>query len=261
MKINKTISIFEKLLKIGWGTKLRFWILSLKIFNKIFNCSIKVGYFGPIIFQELVFFGQHKYKFKISWPGNGWNISYFIPNNLDKKLEYYITHDFIELKFSFSEKATKIRAILLMVLTFTKIMSKPLGGWCKFLWPSQKSWTLHTPKKHQMLQSDVGFLDCQKCAGTQPPKATSSDRKKPPWGTFPVFPLPCNTPPIVYVKKKLYLHDIFCRYTIFYTIVVVLAWGGNRDIKRPNSFVTNRPHNRFKAIMKLHLNFHHISQA
>ena len=60
-----------------------------------------------------------------------------------------------------------------------------------------------------MLQSDVGFLDCQKCAGTQPPKATSLDRKKPPWGTFPVFPLPCNTPPIVYVKKKLYLHDIF----------------------------------------------------
>ena len=137
-------------------------------------------------------------------------------------------------------------------------MSKPLGGWCKFLWPSQKSWTLHTPKKHQMLQSDVGFLDCQKCAGTQPPKATSLDRKKPPWGTFPVFPLPCNTPPIVYVKKKLYLHDIFCRYTIFYTIVV-LAWGGNRDIKRPNSFVTNRPHNGFKAFMKLHMIFHHTS--
>ena len=48
----------------------------------------------------------------------------------------------------------------------------------------------------------------------------------------------------------------FCTYTIFYTIVV-LAWGGNRDIKRPNSFVANRPHNGFKAFMKLHLTFHH----
>ena len=52
----------------------------------------------------------------------------------------------------------------------------------------------------------------------------------------------------------------FCTYTIFYTIVV-LAWGGNRDIKRPNSFVDNRPHKGFKAFMKLHLIFHHTTAS
>ena len=48
------------------------------------------------------------------------------------------------LKFNFSEKATKISAIFLMVLTLTKWMSKPWGRLRKILWPSHKSWTLCT---------------------------------------------------------------------------------------------------------------------
>ena len=36
----------------------------------------------------------------------------------------------------------QICAIFLMVLTFTKWTSKPWGRLRKFLWPSQKSWTL-----------------------------------------------------------------------------------------------------------------------
>ena len=56
------------------------------------------------------------------------------------------THFFntILIKFSFSEKATKNCAICYLVLTFTKQMSKPLGRLSKFVWPSQKSWTLST---------------------------------------------------------------------------------------------------------------------
>ena len=50
--------------------------------------------------------------------------------------------DMLLVKFSFSEKATKICAIFLMVLMFTKEMSKPWGRLCKFLSPAQKIWTL-----------------------------------------------------------------------------------------------------------------------
>ena len=46
-----------------------------------------------------------------------------------------------ELKFNFSENATKIWVIVLMVLTFTKKMSKAQGLLRKFLWPSQKNFT------------------------------------------------------------------------------------------------------------------------
>ena len=46
----------------------------------------------------------------------------------------YLKMSFDFLKFSFSEKATKNCAILLMVLTVTKYISKLFGGWCKFLY-------------------------------------------------------------------------------------------------------------------------------
>ena len=51
------------------------------------------------------------------------------------------------LKFSFSEKDTKICTIFLMVWTFTKQTFKPWGRLSKFLWPSQKSWSLQKSKK------------------------------------------------------------------------------------------------------------------
>ena len=44
--------------------------------------------------------------------------------------------------FSYSEKATIICAIFLMVWTLKKQTFKPWGKLCKFLWLSQKSWTL-----------------------------------------------------------------------------------------------------------------------
>ena len=49
-------------------------------------------------------------------------------------------HLLLTLKFSFSEKATKICVIYLKVLTFTKQKSKQWGRFRKFLWHSQKSW-------------------------------------------------------------------------------------------------------------------------
>ena len=57
------------------------------------------------------------------------------------------------VKFSFSEKATKNCEIFLMVLTFTKLMSKTWERLHKCLWPSKKSWTLKVSKSRKQFMS------------------------------------------------------------------------------------------------------------
>ena len=49
---------------------LKNWLLqklSMKVWTKNFNSSLKNGYFGPPIFQEIEFFEHLKYNFKTSW--------------------------------------------------------------------------------------------------------------------------------------------------------------------------------------------------
>ena len=65
-----------------------------------------------------------------------------------------------KLKFSFSEKATKIWSYHPLDLTFTKQTSNQLGDNSKFLWPSQKSWTLPTPHATGCLISLQIFAPC-----------------------------------------------------------------------------------------------------
>ena len=104
---------------------------------------------------------------------------------------------------------------------------------------------LLTPKTHQMQQNVVGFQDFQKYVGIQPPLVVSLDRKKLPWGTFPVSPLPCNSPPIVYVREETLSYSLIFFAPIFYIGGAARAASGGHSgvIKCLNSFATtiNRP--------------------
>ena len=66
-----------------------------KVWTKSFNSSLKNGYFGALIFQEIEFFEHLKYNFKTSWP---------------QKISIFKKH--------FTAKITLILMIKKMLLTF-----------------------------------------------------------------------------------------------------------------------------------------------
>ena len=43
-----------------------------KFWTKIFSSSLKNGYFGALVFQEIAFFVHIKYNFKTLWPQKIW---------------------------------------------------------------------------------------------------------------------------------------------------------------------------------------------
>ena len=134
--------IFRELLSL-WG-KFSEWHRTFKTLSKLPNegCFENLGWYQKQFFMLNL---TQIALFPISSSfGTFFSTKILIKSTAKTKLNSFQnpTLIYFPLKFSFSEKATKICTIFLMVLTFTKPMSKPWGRVSKFLWSPQKSWTL-----------------------------------------------------------------------------------------------------------------------
>ena len=71
-----------------------------------------------------------------------------------------VSEEFILLviKFSFSEKATRICAICFMVLHLLSKRQNYKADCANFFWPSQKSWTLSSKQSNGFLSWKLTFL-------------------------------------------------------------------------------------------------------